>query len=84
MNGVVPTGQSPTTAQLKAAMDDNVLTPVAEHERKSGWKLLANTAGVGTTLALLLIGGTSSYAIGVGWTILAAAIAAVFSAAIGA
>lgn len=64
-------------------MEDNVLNPVAEHERLGGWALLANTAGVGTTLAMLLIGGTSSYVVGVGWTVLAATISAIFGSIIG-
>lgn len=64
-------------------MEDNVLNPVAEHERVGGWVLLANTAGVGTTLAMLLIGGTSSYLVGVGWTAVAAVISATFGAVIG-
>ncbi|MGO2109984.1 MAG: purine-cytosine permease family protein, partial [Pseudoclavibacter sp.] len=60
-----------------------VLNPVAEEERQSGWSLLANTAGVGTTLAMLLVGGTASYVVGVGWAMVAAAICAVFGAVIG-
>ncbi|MBB1508414.1 cytosine permease [Tessaracoccus sp. MC1756] len=64
-------------------MEDNVLNPVSEAERVSGWSLLANTAGVGTTLAMLLIGGTSSYMVGVGWTMVAAVISATFGSVIG-
>lgn len=71
------------TAKLRQRMEDNVLNPVAEEERQSGWKLLANTAGVGTTLAMLLVGGTASYVVGVGWAMVAAAISAVFGAVIG-
>lgn len=68
---------------VRTTMEDNVLNPVAEHERESGWALLANTAGVGTTLAMLLVGGGSSYVVGVQWTIAMAAVAAVFGAVIG-
>lgn len=64
-------------------MEDNVLNPVAEEERVSGWSLLANTAGVGTTLAMLLVGGTASYMVGVTWAIVAAAVSATFGAFIG-
>ena len=66
--------------KVKGSMEDNVLNPVSQEERVSGWSLLANTAGVGTTLAMLLVGGTSSYLIGVGWTVVAAAISATFGA----
>lgn len=72
-----------SSSQAKEAMEDNVLNPVAEKDRVGGWSLLANTAGVGTTLAMLLVGGTASYAIGVKWTILAAVIAATFGSVIG-
>lgn len=68
---------------VRETMEDNVLNPVAEEDRVGGWALLANTAGVGTTLAMLLIGGVSSYMVGVGWTMVAAAISATFGAFIG-
>lgn len=68
---------------MRDRMEDNVLNPVAQEERVSGWNLLANTAGVGTTLAMLLVGGTSSYVAGVGWTMLAAAVSAIFGSVIG-
>ncbi len=71
------------TGKIRDRMEDNVLNPVAEEERVSGWSLLANTAGVGTTLAMLLIGGTSSYMVGVGWTMVAAVISATFGSLIG-
>ncbi|MER5621255.1 hypothetical protein ABT061_09455 [Streptosporangium sp. NPDC002544] len=64
-------------------MEDNVLNPVADDQRRSGWALLANTAGVGTTLAMLLIGGGASYLVGVWWTIGMAAVSAIFGAVIG-
>lgn len=70
-------------SKRREKMEDNVLNPVAEHERVGGWALLANTAGVGTTLAMLLIGGTASYVVGVGWTAVGAAISATFGATIG-
>lgn len=72
-----------TPGTMRDTMEDNVLNPVAAEERVSGWSLLANTAGVGTTLAMLLIGGTSSYLAGVGWTMVAAAISATFGSVIG-
>ncbi|MFD0856413.1 cytosine permease [Actinomadura adrarensis] len=79
-----------TTAQpnrretsLRETMEDNVLNPVAEEQRVSGWALLANTAGVGTTLTMLLIGGASSYLVGVKWTLVVAAVATLFGAVIG-
>lgn len=68
---------------MRETMEDNVLNPVADSERVSGWALLANTAGVGTTLAMLLIGGTASYVVGVAWTAVAAAISAAFGSLIG-
>lgn len=64
-------------------MEDNVLKPVSDEQRRSGWSLLANTAGVGTTLALLLIGGGASYLVGVWWSIGMAAVSAAFGAALG-
>lgn len=79
--GSIRSGEN--TASIRQQMEDNVLNPVAEHERMSGWALLANTSGVGTTLAMLLVGGTASYMVGVGWAILAAAISAIFGAFIG-
>lgn len=64
-------------------MEDNVLNPVADDERRGGWALLSNTAGVGTTLAMLLIGGGASYLVGVWWTIGMAAVSAIFGAVMG-
>lgn len=68
---------------LRQKMEDNVLNPVAENLRVGGWSLLSNTAGVGTTLAMLIIGGTASYIVGVQWTIAMAAISAIFGALVG-
>lgn len=70
-------------ASMRDKMEDNVLNPVADEERVSGWALLANTAGVGTTLAMLLVGGTASYIAGVGWAMVAAAVSAIFGSVIG-
>ncbi|MCG2622582.1 cytosine permease [Arthrobacter sp. I2-34] len=77
------TPSTPESTGLKAAMDDNVLNPVAASQRMSGWSLLANTAGVGTTLAMLLIGGTASYLVGTQWAIAMAAVSALFGSAVG-
>lgn len=71
------------TTTLRAQMEDNVLNPVAEQERQGGWALLANTAGVGTTLAMLLIGGSASYVVGVPWAIAMAAVSALFGSVVG-
>ena len=68
---------------LRQKMEDNVLNPVAANLRVGGWSLLSNTAGVGTTLAMLIIGGTASYIVGVQWTIAMAAVSAIFGALVG-
>lgn len=64
-------------------MDDNVLNPVAASQRTGGWSLLANTAGVGTTLAMLLIGGSASYLVCTKWAIAMAAISTIFGSLVG-
>ncbi|MCK6210771.1 cytosine permease [Georgenia sp. EYE_87] len=73
--------QNSTT--LRAQMEDNVLNPVADEERQGGWSLLSNTAGVGTTLAMLLIGGSASYIVGVKWAIAMSVVSAVFGSVVG-
>ncbi|MDX6742776.1 hypothetical protein [Actinocorallia sp. A-T 12471] len=73
----------PPAHGLRETIEDNVLNPVAEADRRSGWALLSNSAGVGTTLAMLLVGGGASYLVGVWWTIAMAAVSAAFGAVIG-
>ena len=76
-------GKDTPESSLKAAIDDNALNPVPLADRRSGWYLMANTAGVGTTLALLLIGGSASYLVGTKWTLILGVTAAVFGSILG-
>ncbi|WP_185972331.1 purine-cytosine permease family protein [Georgenia yuyongxinii] len=72
-----------STQTLREQMEDNVLSPVAAADRQGGWALLSNTAGVGTTLAMLLIGGSASYVVGVKWAIAMSLVSALFGSVVG-
>ncbi|HKN51218.1 MAG TPA: hypothetical protein VJX66_01890, partial [Amycolatopsis sp.] len=68
---------------MKAQIEDYALTAVPQADRRSGWGLLMNTAGIVSTLVQLAIGGGVTIIAGVGWGILAGLIVAVFGGALG-
>lgn len=64
-------------------VEDHALTPVPLSERKSGWGLMTNTAGIASTLVQISIAAAVTLIAGVGWGILAGVIVAVFGGALG-
>ena len=64
-------------------MEDHALTTVPDSERRSGWGLMTNTAGIASTLIQLAIGGAVTLIAGVGYGILAGVIVAVFGGTLG-
>jgi len=68
---------------LRARIEDHALTAVPEAERRSGWGLMMNTAGIVSTLIQLAIGGGVTLIAGVKWGIAAGVIVAVFGGALG-
>lgn len=74
---------SNTTVSFVESVEDHALTRVPQNERRSGWALVSNTAGIATTLVQLAIAATISAMIGVKWAILAGIIVAIFGAALG-
>lgn len=68
---------------LRAVIEDNALQSVPLEERRSGWSLFANTAGVGTTLVVLGIGAAISFTAGTKWGLVVAVIATIFGSLIG-
>ncbi|WP_340538841.1 purine-cytosine permease family protein [Nocardioides sp. GXZ039] len=68
---------------LRAVIEDNALQSVPSEQRQSGWKLFANTAGVGSTLVVLGVGAAVTFTAGTKWGLVVALIAAVFGSTIG-
>lgn len=68
---------------LRSQMEDHALTPVPESERRSGWGLMTNTAGIASTLVQLAIGGGVTLIAGVWWGIVAGVVVAAFGGALG-
>ncbi|MEO6825713.1 MAG: cytosine permease [Microbacteriaceae bacterium] len=66
-----------------AKVEDHALTPVPLSERKSGWGLMTNTAGIASTLVQIAIAAAVTMIAGVGWGILAGVIVAIFGGALG-
>lgn len=66
-----------------ARVEDHALTRVPESERRSGWGLMMNTAGIATTLVQLAIAATVSGMVGVKWAIIAGVLVSIFGAALG-
>ncbi|MFE4196988.1 purine-cytosine permease family protein [Paenarthrobacter sp. NPDC056912] len=64
-------------------VEDHALTPVPRSERKSGWGLMTNSAGIASTLVQVAIGAAITMIAGVGWGILAGVIVAVFGGVLG-
>lgn len=68
---------------VRAKMEDHALTAVPDSERRSGWGLMTNTAGIASTLIQLAIGGGVTLIAGVGYGILAGVLVAVFGGVLG-
>lgn len=68
---------------LRAVIEDNALQSVPADQRKNGWALFANTAGVGSTLVVLGVGAAVTFTAGTKWGLVVALIAAVFGSALG-
>lgn len=66
-----------------ARVEDHALTRVPESERRSGWGLMTNTAGIATTLVQLAIAAGVSGLVGVKWAIIAGVLVSIFGAALG-
>ncbi|MHB1638453.1 MAG: purine-cytosine permease family protein [Candidatus Dormibacteria bacterium] len=76
--------ESPARGESFAArVEDHALTRVPLSERKSGWGLMTNTAGIASTLVQIAIAAAVTMIAGVGWGILAGVIVAVFGGTLG-
>lgn len=73
----------PVEPALRARMEDHALTRVPDAERRSGWGLMTNTAGIASTLIQLAIGGSVTLIAGVWWGLLAGVVVAVFGGTLG-
>lgn len=80
---IPPIVTQPSARSLRAVIEDHALVPVPEESRRSGWGLVFNTAGVGTTLVILAIGGGVTYVAGTKWGIAMGVVAAVFGTLLG-
>jgi len=76
-------GPAQDAGDLRAQIEDHALTAVPESERRSGWGLMMNTAGIVSTLIQLAIGGGVTLIAGVGWGIVAGLVVAVFGGGLG-
>ncbi|PWJ53553.1 cytosine permease [Quadrisphaera granulorum] len=74
---------TPTDAALRSRMEDHALTAVPESERRSGWGLMTNTAGIASTLIQLAIGGTVTLIAGVWAGLAAGVVVAIFGGVLG-
>ncbi|MDQ0634325.1 cytosine permease [Arthrobacter pascens] len=68
---------------FSAKVEDHALTPVPLSERKSGWGLMTNSAGIASTLVQVAIAAGVTMIAGVGWGILAGVVVAVFGGTLG-
>ncbi|WP_026058507.1 purine-cytosine permease family protein [Streptomyces sp. SS] len=73
----------PSQRDVRSLMEDHALTPVPASERRSGWGLMTNTAGIASTLVQLAIGGGVTLIAGVWYGILAGVVVAVFGGVLG-
>ncbi len=71
------------TQTLGAVIEDHAMSRVPDTERRSGWGLLMNTAGMGTALVVLSIGGAVTAIAGTGWGLAMSVVAAVFGSFLG-
>ncbi len=86
MTNSVPARTAPpvhTDGGIRAVIEDHALHPVPAEQRVSGWNLVFNTAGVGTTLVILSIGGGVTYVAGTRWGLAMGVVAAVFGSLLG-
>lgn len=67
----------PGAGALSAQIEDHALGAVPDDERRSGWGLMMNTAGIASTLIQLAIGGGVTLIAGVWWGLAAGVIVAV-------
>ncbi|QIZ37325.1 cytosine permease [Saccharopolyspora sp. ASAGF58] len=72
-----------TSGGLGQRIEDHALERVPDSERRGGWGLLWNTAGVGSTLVVLSVGAAVTLIAGVGWGIAVGAVTAVLGGALG-
>lgn len=78
------TSATPAGAEgLGRRIEDHALERVPDGERRGGWGLLWNTAGVGSTLVVLSVGAAVTLIAGVGWGIVVGAVTAVLGGALG-
>jgi cytosine permease len=68
---------------IRSVIEDHALQPVPAEERVGGWSLVFNTAGVGTTLVILGIGGGVTYVAGTRWGLAMGLVAVVFGSLLG-
>jgi cytosine permease len=73
---------TPATGR-RATMEDHALSAVPAAERRSGWGLMTNTAGIASTLVQLAIGASVTLIAGVWWGILAGVLVALFGGTLG-
>ena len=64
------------TNARSAQIEDHALARVPDTDRRSGWGLMMNTAGIASTLIQLAIGGGVTLIAGVGWGMAAGVIVA--------
>ncbi len=84
MSKTLPTQQSATDpGGMRAVIEDNALQPVPAEQRVGGWSLVFNTAGVGSTLVILAIGGGVTYVAGTRWGLAMGLVAVVFGSLLG-
>ncbi len=72
-----------TPKSFSARAEDHALERVPLTERRSGWSLMTNTAGIASTLVQIAIAAAVTGLVGVGYGILAGVIVAVFGGALG-
>ncbi|MCI9887440.1 hypothetical protein JT358_03035 [Micrococcales bacterium 31B] len=70
-------------SSLSARTEDHALTQVPLSERRSGWGLMTNTAGIASTLVQIAIAAGVTAIVGVGYGILAGVIVCVFGGVLG-
>lgn len=76
-----PTGSE--SRRLRSQIEDHALSAVPQSERRSGWGLMMNTAGIVSTLIQLAIGGGVTMIAGVKWGIAAGLLVAIFGGTLG-
>ena len=77
------TDASPPGSGLRSVIEDHALHPVPAAQRRSGWNLLANTAGVGTTLVVLGVGSSVTFTAGTKWGLAMGVLATILASVLG-